>query len=124
MNFGPGQQLDEQTLAGTKKRMGGAFKPLEKLRSNQADHLPLAALFQRVDTGSRSPVGRERVVDRQDEERMLFRACRLNHVEEFAVRLTNGLPGNLRQFTVREKRLVPAFLFLAGPHVRAAPLND
>ena len=49
MNLKEGEQLLEQAIAGQLEGGDGALEALEEVGPDQADHLSLAVLFERVD---------------------------------------------------------------------------
>ena len=73
VNLKEGEQFLEQAVAGELEGGHGALEALEEGGPDEADHLFLAVLVERVDVFVRPAVPMQGVVHREREERVLLR---------------------------------------------------
>ena len=88
VNLKEGEQFLEETVAGELEGGDGAFEAFEEVGPDEADHLSLAVLLERVDVLVRPPVPMQGVVHREREERAPLREGLLDQLEHLLV----GLP--------------------------------
>ena len=124
MNLKEGEQLLEEAVAGELEGRDGALEALEEVGPDQADHLPLAVLLERVDVLVRPTVPMQGVVHREREERILLREGLLDQVEHSPVGLADRVCRHLRVIPLREGGCIAILPNLALAGVRAAPLDD
>ena len=124
MDLDEGQQLLEQAVAGELEGGDGALEALEKVGPDEADHLSLAVLLERVDVLVRPPVPMQGVVHREREERALLREGLLEQVEHPPVGFADRVRRHLRILPLGEGGCFAILPNLALAGVRAAPLDD
>ncbi len=103
--------------------MGRAFEALEELRADQAYHLSLAVFNEAIDGLVGPVVVGQGIIHGQGEERFFLGEGVLDHLEQPAVGLFDGVVGDLRIVAGRKECLCAAVLTLALPHVGPAALD-
>ena len=96
MNLKESEQLLEEAVAGELEGGDGALEALEKVGPDEAYHLSLAVLLERVDVLVRTPVPMQGVVHREREKRVLLREGLLEQVEHSPVGLADRVGRYLR----------------------------
>ena len=124
VDLGEGQQLAHQPVEGPLERVDRTLETLQEEDTNEADHLFLAVLFERIDAVVWSDVVGKRVVDGQRKERIRLLERPLEHVEGLTVGLADGVLRHLRWSPHRKVSGLITLLELAGLGVGAAALHD
>ena len=117
------QQLAHEPVEGLLEGEGRTLEPLQEQGADEAHHLALAVLLERVDAAVGTGVVSQRVVDGEGEQGVLLLEGLLEHVQHPSVGGPDGVLGHLWRFPVGERGAVGAVGDLAGPGIPTAALH-
>ncbi len=124
VNLKEREQFLEEAVAGELEGGDGALEALEEVGPDEADHLSLAVLLERVDVLVRPPVPMQGVVHRQREERAPLCEGLLEQVEHPPVGFADRVHRYVRVPPLGKGCCFAVLPNLALAGVIAAPLDD
>ena len=124
VNLEEGEQFLEQAVAGKLEGGDGTLEALEEVGPDEAYHLSLAVLLERVDVLILPPVPMEGIVHRKREQQPLLREGVLEPLEHAPVGLSDRVRRDLRVPSHGKGGCFAVLPNLALAGVRAAPLDN
>ncbi len=120
----PGEELQQQAVAGLLEGVGGTLESLEELGADQTADLLLPVFDERIDRLVRPDVVGQGIVDAQGEQRLVLLERLLDHAEQPAVGSLDRVVGNDGRLAGGEHGHAGPLLLLAFLDIGAAALDD